>query len=261
MLPLHLGKGFPLASLTTPPSLVQAILLAIALLPSAANAQDQEQQRVDGNDTTKTLPKLEVKGRRPASAANKLTDTPRHTPHSMTVIDRERLEAQNLSSLEQVMAQVPGITVDLSGTAVVPAFYSRGFQIEAFLYDGVPLQTGGSSWTQPDTIAFERIEVLRGATGLTTGAGYPGGAINLIRKRPTAEPQLSLALSASSWDRYRVEVDASDALTADGRVRGRAAMALEDTHYSVDVANQQRGAFYAITEADLGDSTTLTFGG
>jgi outer membrane receptor for ferric coprogen and ferric-rhodotorulic acid len=242
-------------------ALIYAVALSIALLCITVRAQDSPSDSDDESNATTTLPRLNVRGFKPVSTANKLTDTTRHTPHSITVIDRERLQAQNLTSLEEVMARVPGITVDLSGTAVVPAFYSRGFQIEAFLYDGVPLQTGGASWTQPDMIAFERIEILKGAAGLTTGAGYPGGAINLIRKRPTIESNLSIALSAGSWDRYRVEVDASDALTEDGRIRARATMALEDTHYSVDVANQQRGALYAVTEADLGESTTLTLGG
>lgn len=76
------------------------------------------------------------------------------------------------------MAQTPGVSVDLSGTGVIPAFYSRGYPVEYFQYDGLPVQTGGASWSQPDMVMFDHVEVLRGAAGLFNGAGQPGGVIN-----------------------------------------------------------------------------------
>jgi outer-membrane receptor for ferric coprogen and ferric-rhodotorulic acid len=253
----------PLVAVLPRPHRRLAHAIAVGLLLSTsgiASAADGDAAAEARDRQATDLPSIQVESERPRSALSKLGTSPRETPQSIAVIDRERMDAQNLTSLEQVMAQVPGVTVDLSGTAVVPAFYARGFQIEAYLYDGVPLQSGGSSWTQPDTLAFERIEVLKGVSGLTTGAGQPGGAINLVRKRPTADTRLSASMTASSWDRYRVEADASGRLSADGRVRGRGAASYEDTDYAVDVANQQRGALYAVAEADLGATTTVTAG-
>ncbi|MCE6984303.1 TonB-dependent siderophore receptor, partial [Pseudomonas frederiksbergensis] len=69
--------------------------------------------------------------------------------------------------------------------------YSRGFEVETIQYDGVPLDRRyyaiGSSFTS-DTLLYDRVEILRGANGLLQGSGNPGAAINLVRKRPKAEP-------------------------------------------------------------------------
>lgn len=39
-----------------------------------------------------------------------------------------------------------------------------------------------------DTALHERIEVVRGVTGLKKAQSEPGGSINAIRKRPTSKP-------------------------------------------------------------------------
>ena len=36
-----------------------------------------------------------------------------------------------------------------------------------------------------DTAIYERIEIIRGSTGLTNGAGNPSASINYVRKKPT----------------------------------------------------------------------------
>jgi outer membrane receptor for ferric coprogen and ferric-rhodotorulic acid len=45
---------------------------------------------------------------------------------------------------------------------------------------------------------YDRVEVLRGASGLTTGAGDPSGIINMVRKKPTAAFQGSVEASVGS---------------------------------------------------------------
>ncbi|MFT4171153.1 MAG: TonB-dependent siderophore receptor [Rhodocyclaceae bacterium] len=186
--------------------------------------------------------------------------TLKETPQSISVITRQRIEDQNLTTLDQVMRQATGVTTDLSGTAVIPAFYIRGYPVEYFQYDGVPIQTGGASWSQPDMIMFDRVEVLRGAGGLFNGAGQPGGVINLVRKRPFATRQFSGSLSAGSWDAYRGELDYSTPLNQSGSARGRLAAAYDDRNSYVDFANGKRTSLYGIIEVDLAPQTTLALG-
>ncbi|KAG1530261.1 hypothetical protein G6F50_017437 [Rhizopus delemar] len=76
--------------------------------------------------------------------------------------------------------------------------------------------------TLSDTAIYDRIEVLKGATGLLTGMGDPGATINLVRKKPGREFAGSASLGVGRWDDYRAELDVGGPLTADGRVRGRA---------------------------------------
>ena len=65
---------------------------------------------------------------------------------------------------------------------------------------------GGNAPLQ-DTILYDRIEVVRGATGLMGGKGDPSATINMIRKRPTKEFQASAGLIMGRWDDQRFEAD------------------------------------------------------
>lgn len=194
------------------------------------------------------------------TTAMKMAVPLKETPQSVSVITRQRMDDQNLNTLDDVMRQTTGVTTDLSGTAVIPAFYIRGFPVEYFQYDGVPIQTGGASWSQPDMIQFDRVEVLRGVAGLFTGAGQPGGVVNLVRKRPQKTRRLSAALSGGSWDTWRGELDLGTPINESGSLRGRVAAAYDTSHSFVDVTNSQRTALYGIVEADVGPGTTLAVG-
>lgn len=190
----------------------------------------------------------------------KLPATLKETPHAVSVITRQQIEDQNLTTLDEIMAQTPGVSVDLSGTGVIPAFYSRGYPVEYFQYDGLPVQTGGASWSQPDMVMFDHVEMLRGAAGLFNGAGQPGGVINLVRKRPLGDRRFSGSLGLGSWNTRRAEMDYSTPLNADGSVRARLAGAIDKRDSHVDYANSDRRSLYGIVEADLGASTTVSLG-
>lgn len=68
------------------------------------------------------------------------------------------------------------------------------------------------------------------------GAGNPGGAVNLVRKRPTSEPRFSVTTRAGSWDNYRLDLDASGRLNPQGSLRGRVVASYEDRGYFTDVS-------------------------
>lgn len=88
------------------------------------------------------------------------------------------------------------------------AYFSRGFQIQNFEIDGVPTVTRMDNYTQSMAM-YDRVEVVRGATGLISGMGNPSATINLIRKRPTAEARASVTAEAGNWDRYGSGLDVS----------------------------------------------------
>ena len=196
------------------------------------------------------------------STATKLPLSIRETPQSVSVITRQRIEDQGMNSLDDVVKYAPGVTYRRYGGDRLD-YRARGFKIDNIMYDGLP--TNVSQYTQ-DTIAsgdlamYDRVELVRGATGLMTGAGSPSATLNLVRKRPTAAPQVSITGSAGSWDRYRTEVDASNKLNQAGTIRGRVVAAYEDNKSFIDERNTQRQTFYGILEADLSDATTWTIG-
>lgn len=194
--------------------------------------------------------------------STKLNMTVRETPQSVSVVTRQQMEDQNMQDLDDAIRGVTGMTVQQYGPARV-SYAARGFDVDNIMYDG--LATSISTYTQDvisaaDLAMFDRVEVVRGATGLMQGAGNPAAAINMVRKRPTQDFHMSLEGSAGTWDRYRSQVDVSGPLNSEGTLRGRAVAAYETRDSFQDVVSGERGVLYGITEADLNPDTTLTLG-
>ena len=179
-------------------------------------------------------------------------------PQTVTVVGRARIEEQNLFTLEDLMTQVAGVTVT-GISPESPAFLSRGFTIDAYLVDG--LAGIGYPGATPDLAIYDRVEVLRGAASLYSGAASPAGSINLVRKRPTAERQALGALAVGAWQNYRAEADVSGPLTSDARFRGRLVGAYQDQDLFYDVAHKSRAIVYGVVDYDLTPGTTVTVGG
>lgn len=195
------------------------------------------------------------------STATKLPLTMRETPQAVTVITRQRMDDQAMTDINDVVKATPGLFLDFSSGPGRQTYKARGFEIDNLMYDGIPSGYDGVNvGAQPNLAMFDRVEVVRGATGLVTGAGNPSAAINLIRKRPLAEQKLTLTGAAGSWDDYRGEVDASSPLNDSGTLRGRVVTSYQDANSFIDNVEEDHGLFYAVTEADLNEDTTLTLG-
>lgn len=195
------------------------------------------------------------------STATKLPLSLRETPQAVTVITRQRMDDQAMTSINDVVKATPGLFLDYSNGPGRQTYSARGFDIDNLMYDGIP--SGYQGWTvgaQPNLAMFDRVEIVRGATGLVTGAGNPSAAINLVRKRPLAEQKVTLTGAAGSWDNYRGEIDASSPLNDSGTLRGRVVASYHDANSYIDDAEENHGLFYAVTEADLSEDTSLTLG-
>ncbi|HBO9327879.1 TPA: TonB-dependent siderophore receptor [Pseudomonas aeruginosa] len=234
--------------------------LLLALSPLAAAVADA---RKDGETE---LPDMVISGESTSATQSpgvttlgKVPLKPRELPQSASVIDHERLEQQNLFSLDEAMQQATGVTVQ-PFRLLTTAYYVRGFKVDSFELDGVPALLGNTASSPQDMAIYERVEILRGSNGLLHGTGNPAATVNLVRKRPQREFAASTTLSAGRWDRYRAEVDVGGPLSASGNVRGRAVAAYEDRDYFYDVADQGTRLLYGVTEFDLSPDTLLTVG-
>jgi len=220
---------------------------AMVLAPSTISAQGLgEVTEATGSYTTGSV------------SVGKTPQAIKDTPQTVSVISRQRLEDQKLTTVAQAMTQTTGISL-FEGSLTSTRYLSRGFEITNFRVDGGASMADGV-WKNSDTAIFDHIEVLRGADGLFAGAGEPGGTVNFVRKRPTFEPQASITTSAGSWDDYRSELDVSGPLAADGKLRGRAVMVSQNKQSFMDDASANHDLFYGVLEADLTDSTNLFVG-
>lgn len=197
------------------------------------------------------------------AAATHLPLSLRETPQAVTVITRQRMDDQQLNSVQGVLESTTGIASYQSDSERT-SFYSRGFLINNVQYDGIPTVVGnivnGSGIGSVDTAFYDRVEVVRGGSGLLTGTGNPSAAINLVRKRPTRDFAAAASLGAGSWDTHRGMGDISTPLTEDGRIRARMVGTYQDGHSYIDGYKPKRKALYGIVEADLAPDTTVSLG-
>ena len=155
------------------------------------------------------------------STATKLPLTLRETPQSVTVVTQQKMEDFNQTSINDVLGSVAGVTVEKIETDRT-YYTSRGFDITNFQVDGLglPLANGNVNGDL-DTAIYDRVEVIRGANGLMTGAGNPSATVNMVRKRPTTQFQASVKGSAGSWENGRGEMGVSGSLVESDKLRGR----------------------------------------
>ena len=259
---LYVGKAF------TPSLMAFAVYLATSPAAFAAEAQQPPEVVELGATQINTEQVLGATTEGSQSyttgsmaTATKLPLTLRETPQAVTVITRQRMDDQAMTSINDVVKATPGLFLNFSSGPGREAYTSRGFDIDNLMYDGIPSGYNGVSvGAQPNLAMFDRVEIVRGATGLVTGAGNPSAAINLIRKRPLDEQKVTLTGAAGSWDDYRGELDASSPLNDSGTWRGRVVTSYRDANGFIDKAKEDHGLFYAVTEADLSEDTTLTLG-
>ena len=191
-------------------------------------------------------------------SAQKLKDI----PQSVTVLTRKRMDDQNIVNLKQALENTTGLSAIKSpGSGLF--IFSRGFDIESIQYDGVPVPRNVyslGSYISENMAIYDRMEVMRGAASLLQGANNPGGAINMVRKRPQAEPTVTLTTKAGSWDRYGMQLDAGNALNAEGTVRGRAVVDYQKGNSFTDSLWNWEQTVYAAVDFDLSSDTTLGVG-
>ncbi|HBB80037.1 ligand-gated channel protein [Stutzerimonas xanthomarina] len=197
------------------------------------------------------------------STATGLNLSMRETPQAISVVTRQQIEDQNLTDIAQVLEQTPGVVVDSMGPAGSDAnnIYVRGTEIGNIQVDGVNrTDSYGFRDDLADMAIYDRVEVVRGATGLMSGTGDPSATVNLIRKKPTLETQRKLTVQAGSWDGYRTELDVSGKLSESGHVRGRFVAAKTDSKSHVDRQELEKQVAYGVLEWDISDATMLTVG-
>lgn len=192
-----------------------------------------------------------------ATTIGKSAKTLRETPQPVTVLTRQLIEDRGLLDLTDVLQNTPGVTVDYTDSERV-TYFSRGFQIDALQIDGLTMNQSGSIFVQPDTAVLDRVEILRGASGMIRGSGNPSATVNMVRKRPTHAFQSSAALTLGSWDRRRLEADISGPLNEAGTLRGRIVAVDDSKDFFQKARHEDRKVFYGVLEADLGPRTTLT---
>ena len=195
--------------------------------------------------------------------------SPKEIPQSVSVITKKQLEDQGVTSLEGALQNATGVNVFKSGGRT--HFMSRGYFIEQLEEDGIATQIGspggfglggpsGDPTSVTDIAMYDRIEVVRGAAGLTQANNEPGGTINAVRKKPTSKRQLSADLTVNTWGRVGSTFDASGALSPEHGLRGRFVGSIGSNKTFQDQSGGRDILLYGVMDKDIGDNSKLTWG-
>jgi outer membrane receptor protein involved in Fe transport len=139
-------------------------------------------------------------------AASVMTPTRTETalsrlPLAVSVVTRDALDLQNAQTSTEALLHVPGVTarVHEASAAMLPTLAIRGFPV-SHLLSGMRTYRNDRPF---DSEALERIEILKGPSGVIGGSaefGGRGGTINLVRKQAGPDHRNTAALGLSSRD-------------------------------------------------------------
>lgn len=192
-----------------------------------------------------------------ASTATR-TDTPlRDIPQSIQVVPQQVLEDQKAVRLRDALRNVSGVFVGNTFGGTTDNFNIRGFADATILRDGFK-ENFAEGLSLRDLADIEQIEVLKGPASVLYGYVEPGGAINLVTKRPLDDPFYNIDLSIGSYGFYRPSIDFSGPLTPDKALRYRLNLAYQNADSFRDFVDSERVFAAPVFGLKLGDRTNLS---
>ncbi|MFQ5674566.1 MAG: TonB-dependent receptor domain-containing protein, partial [bacterium] len=145
-------------------------------------------------------------------SASRREQTARMTPASVSVVSSSDIEHRNVSTFDQALDDVPGISIQRTIGVSVQSLSIRGSSDVAgggvgnrvFLaIDGRPAlssDSGGALWSLVPTNFIDRIEVVKGAFSSLYGSTAMGGVINVITKKPYARGYLKVKVNSGFYE-------------------------------------------------------------
>jgi len=142
------------------------------------------------------------------------------TAVSVQAVPQQVIEDQEATTLREVTRNVSGVQRASTFGGALQRFRIRGFSQQIMLQNG--FRTGGANTKVfAETAHLERVEVLKGPASILYGRLEPGGIINLVTEKPTAEPRYSARLRGGSYGFIEPSVDLSGPVNESGSLTYR----------------------------------------
>ncbi len=224
--PIEKETALPVASMPSPsPSLVEkeAVLPTVSVsATSAKNADGYTVKRISSATKTDTLL--------------------RDIPQSVSVVTQDMIQDQSMKSMAEVVRYVPGVGMSQGeGNNDSPIF--RGNQSSADFYvDGIRDDVQYFR----DLYNMERVDVLKGPSGMIFGRGSSGGIINRVTKEAGWDPVREVTVQGGSFNTKRVMLDVGQGVNEVVAVRLNA-MYENSGSYRDDVTVKRQGISPTVT--------------
>ena len=215
-------------------TVVRMAVYGLPLLASAQLAVAAESDRV-------TLDSMEVVEQRETYKVERTkvatkTDTPlRNIPQSISVVTDEQIRDQDMQSMADVVRYVPGVQM-AQGEGHRDAPILRGNTSTAdFFVDGMR----DDVQYLRDLYNVDRVEILKGPSGMIFGRSASGGLINRVTKQANWADGHELGLTYGSWQNRRMTGDFNQGVNENVAVRLTALF--EDSEASATMSNWSAG--------------------
>ncbi|MBN8820249.1 MAG: TonB-dependent receptor [Sphingomonas sp.] len=200
-------------------SVFRSILLASVALSSlpalAQSAALPEDAAADGADAIIVTGRVQRLYRVEETTVGKAAEDPMNIPQAVQVINSELFADQGARDATDIYRNISGVSAfSYAGITF------RGFRQDQSFYDG---QRGNPfiGFSVPQLFNIERVEVLKGPSGLFFGPGSPGGIINYVSKRPSDTRSLRMVLTGGNYNRVGISAEATGPIDANGIVTYR----------------------------------------
>lgn len=190
------------------------LTVASLALPQSAHAEEPlelQPTNVQGEQTGEYQTKN--------MSSSKYTQPLRDIPQSITVVPKELIQKQNAQTLEDVLSTVAGITFNSGEGAggVGDTINIRGFNTGTYggsnvFIDGV---RDSAYYTRSEMFNVEQVEVIKGSSASTWGAGVIGGAVNMVSKTPQLQDFAKITGGVGTADYKRLTLDVNRVIDAD----------------------------------------------
>jgi iron complex outermembrane receptor protein len=131
------------------------------------------------------------------------------TPLTVTILPKTILDAQQARSIFDAARNTAGVTQAQINTAIYSNLSIRGIPVDNttnYRLNGVlPILT----YIDQPLEDKDRVEVLKGAAGLYYGYATPSGIVNLVSKRPEAQPITGLEVFGDTHGTFGGDIDVS----------------------------------------------------
>jgi catecholate siderophore receptor len=179
-------------------------------------------------------------------------------PQTVNVINQQTLQQQNVTTLDQALTNVPGVTVAIgegNGGMNGDQFRIRGFQAKGDIYtDG--LRDFGVYVR--DAFAYDEVQVIKGPSSENFGMGTTGGAINNVLKKAKPIDFLDVQGTVGNGPMGRAIVDVNRKVSDTSAVR-IVSMGHKQDIVDRDHLYSDRAGLFAAAAFGIGTATTFDF--
>ncbi|VVP03829.1 TonB-dependent siderophore receptor [Pseudomonas fluorescens] len=193
------------------------------------------------------------------TAAGTKTDTALvEAPRSISVATRQQMDDRSVHSLDDAVRYMPGITASSYGSDTRADWLRvRGFEPTQFL-DGLPLPKGVYANPKQETWNLDRLALLRGPASSVYGQTPPGGLLDMVSRRPSAEASSEIQLQYGSDNHRQINFASTGKIDDAGQFLYGISGVVRDSGTQVDHVDNKRYNIAPSLTWNIGDDTKLT---